>query len=319
MLETKPKWMTYAEMAETLTRPQLPKNIHKSTERLVFCYQFYKVRNEWWQLSEAEREEGKREFLELLRTFDQWLIIRTYSTLGLKATTDFLLWLIASEMRGVELFTAALQHTFVGRYLDRPYTYLTLTRPSIYLRHSSRQQETKGQQNESQKEQEFTGEAPYFFIYPFTKTHEWYQLPYEQRREMMIEHFRIGNQFPTVRTYTSYSQQEQEFTGEAPYFFIYPFTKTHEWYQLPYEQRREMMIEHFRIGNQFPTVRTYTSYSIGLDDYEFVVAFEADDPNEFQECVMRLREAKARPYTLVDTPLWTCLKRNPEELVELVL
>jgi hypothetical protein len=71
MLETKPKWMTYAEMAETLTRPQLPKNIHKSTERLVFCYQFYKVRNEWCQLSEAEREEGKHEFLELLRTFDQ--------------------------------------------------------------------------------------------------------------------------------------------------------------------------------------------------------------------------------------------------------
>jgi hypothetical protein len=71
MLETKPKWMTYAEMAETLTRPQLPRNIHKSTERLVFCYQFYKVRNDWWHLSETEREEGKREFLELLSTFDQ--------------------------------------------------------------------------------------------------------------------------------------------------------------------------------------------------------------------------------------------------------
>lgn len=252
--------MKYAEMAETLEKPKIPYNIHKSTERLVFCYQFYKVRQDWWQLSEGEREEGKREFLDLLRTFDRRLIVRTYSTLGLKATTDFLLWLISKEMRGVELFTAAVQHSFVGRYLDRPYTYLTLTRPSIYLRHSSRQQQS--QQSE---------------------------------------------------------QNEQEFTGEAPYFFIYPFTKTHEWYQLPYEQRREMMIEHFRIGNQFPTVRTYTSYSMGLDDYEFVVAFEADDPNEFQECVMKLREAKARPYTLVDTPLWTCLKRTPEELVELVL
>jgi len=260
MLETKPQWMKYAEMAERLERPKIPRNIHKSTERLVFCYQFYKVRSDWWQLSEDEREEGKREFLELLKEFDRRLVVRTYSTFGLKATTDFLIWLISKEMRGVELFTAALQHSFVGRYLDRPYTYLTLTRPSIYLRHSSRQ----GQSLES-------------------------------------------------------NQSEQEFTGEAPYFFIYPFTKTHEWYQLPYEQRREMMLEHFRIGNQFPTVRTYTSYSIGLDDYEFVVAFEAEDPNEFQECVMRLREAKARPYTLVDTPLWTCLKRTPEELVELVL
>lgn len=259
MLETKPKWMIYTEMAETLERPQLPRNIHKSTERLVFCYQFYKVRSNWWQLSENEREEGKREFLELLRAFDRWLIVRTYSTLGLKAATDFLVWLISKEMKGVEIFTAALQHSFIGRCLDRPYTYLTLTRPSIYLRQSRQQNPQTGEQN------------------------------------------------------------EQEFTGEAPYFFIYPFTKTHEWYQLPYEQRREMMIEHFRIGNQFPTVRTYTSYSIGLDDYEFVVAFESDDPNEFQECVMRLREAKARPYTLADTPLWTCLKRTPEELVELVL
>ena len=262
MLETKPKWMKYSEMAETLERPQLPRNIHKSTERLVFCYQFYKVRSEWWQLSEHEREEGKREFLELLRSFNRFLIIRTYSTLGLKATTDFMLWLISKEMKGVELFTAALQHSFLGRHLDRPFTYLTLTRPSIYLRHPRQQQSPQAQ-------------------------------------------------------ITEYN--EQEFTGEAPYFFIYPFTKTHDWYQLPYEQRREMMIEHFRIGNQFPTVRTYTSYSIGLDDYEFVVAFEADDPNEFQECVMKLREAKARPYTLVDTPLWTCLRRTPDELAELVL
>ncbi len=260
MVETKPKWCTYAEKASTLERPQLPRNIHKIADRLVFCYQFYKVLQEWWQLSDDEREEGKKEFCELLRTFEKWLIIRTYSTLGLKSTTDFLIWLISREMRGVELFTASLQHSFVGRYLIRPYTYLTLTRPSIYLRHSSRQQQT-------------------------------------ERSE----------------------QTEQEFTGEAPYFFIYPFTKTHEWYQLPYEQRRDMMLEHFRIGNQFPTVKTYTSYSIGLDDYEFVVAFEADDPNEFQECVMKLREAKARPFTLVDTPLWTCLKRTPEELVELVL
>ncbi|MCS7193023.1 MAG: chlorite dismutase family protein [Armatimonadetes bacterium] len=259
MFETKPEWQIYVSKAETLERPQLPKNIHKSTERLVFCYQFYKVRQDWWQLSEGERKEGKREFLELINAFNRYLVIRTYSTLGLKATTDFLLWLISKKMEGIELFTAALNHSFVGCYLDRPYTYLTLTRPSIYLRHSSQQQQTK------------QGE-----------------------------------------------QEEQDFTGEATYFFIYPFTKTHDWYQLPYEQRREMMIEHFRIGNQFPTVKTYTSYSIGLDDYEFVVAFESEDPNEFQECVMKLREAKARPYTLVDTPIWTCLKQNPEDLVDLV-
>ncbi len=266
MLQTKPTWMTYAEMAATLTRPQLPRNIHKSTERLVFCYQFYKVRPEWWHLPEETRAEGKEEFLQILRAFDRHLLIRPYSTLGLKAATDFLLWLISKEMRGVELFTAAVQHSFVGRYLDRPYTYLSMTRPSLYLRHSARQQ-----------------------------------------------------QGTPAEGATAEERREQEFTGEAPYFFLYPFTKTHEWYQLPYEERRQMMLEHFRIGNQFPTVRTYTTYSIGLDDHEFIVAFESEDPYEFQECVLRLREAKARPYTLVDVPLFTCLKRTTEELVELVL
>ncbi len=269
MVQTTPTWLTYLEKAATLPRPQLPRNIHKSTERLVFCYQFYKVRSEWWQLNEEVRLEGRQEFLQLLHAFDRSLIIRTYSTLGLKASTDFLIWLISKEMSGVELFTAAVQHSLVGRYLDRPYTYLTMTRPSLYLRHSTRRTQ------EGERKQE--GET------------------------LDSEH------------------REQEFTGEAPYFFIYPFTKTHEWYQLPYEERRQMMLEHFRIGNQFPTVRTYTSYSIGLDDYEFIVAFEAEDPYEFQECVLRLREAKARPYTLVDVPLFTCLRRTPEELVALVL
>ncbi len=264
-VQAKQTWITYAEMAATVERPQLPRNIHKSSDRLVFCYQFYRVRPEWRLLGEGEREEGKQEFLELLCAFDRHLLIRPYSTLGLKATTDFMLWLISKEMQGVELFTAAVNHSFLGCYLDRPYTYLTLTRPSIYLRHSKAGQGKKVKQGQRE------------------------------------------------------GHYEQEFTGEAPYFFVYPFTKTHEWYQLPFEQRREMMIEHFRIGNQFPSVRTYTSYSIGLDDCEFVVAFESDDPHEFQACVMRLRESKARPYTLVDVPIFTCMKRNPEELVTLVL
>jgi len=98
---TSQAWQRFAELAQTLERPQLPRNIHKSTERLVFCYQFYKVRPDWWQLSDGERTEGKQEFLELLRAFEQPLLIRCYSTLGLKATTDFLLWLISKEMKAL--------------------------------------------------------------------------------------------------------------------------------------------------------------------------------------------------------------------------
>ncbi len=93
------------------------------------------------------------------------------------------------------------------------------------------------------------------------------------------------------------------------YLFIYPFVKTHDWYQLPKEERQQLMEEHFRIGHKYPQVKISTAYSFGLDDQEFVLGFETDDPGGFLDLVMDLRESKARPYTLLDTPIFTCLNK----------
>ncbi len=93
------------------------------------------------------------------------------------------------------------------------------------------------------------------------------------------------------------------------YLFIYPFCKTHEWYQLPKEERQQLMEEHFRIGHKYPQVKISTAYSFGLDDQEFVLGFETDDPSGFLDLVMDLRESKARPYTLLDTPIFSCLNK----------
>ena len=94
--------------------------------------------------------------------------------------------------------------------------------------------------------------------------------------------------------------------GQSKYLFVYPFVKTREWYSLPVEQRQEMMDEHIRVGTKYRSVKLHTTYSFGLDDQEFVVAFETDHPSDFLDLVQELREAKASRYTLRDTPMYTC-------------
>jgi chlorite dismutase len=98
--------------------------------------------------------------------------------------------------------------------------------------------------------------------------------------------------------------------GQSKYLFVYPFVKTREWYGLPVEQRQEMMDEHIRVGTKYRSVKLHTTYSFGLDDQEFVVAFETDYPSDFLDLVQELRESKASRYTLRDTPMFTC-RRMP--------
>jgi chlorite dismutase len=104
--------------------------------------------------------------------------------------------------------------------------------------------------------------------------------------------------------------------GKSQYLFVYPFVKTREWYSRTAEQRQEMMDEHIRIGMKYRSVKLHTTYSFGLDDQEFVVAFETDKPSDFLDLVQELRETKASSYTLRDTPMFTCRQRSLQECLE---
>jgi chlorite dismutase len=104
--------------------------------------------------------------------------------------------------------------------------------------------------------------------------------------------------------------------GGFQYLFVYPFVKTRAWYLLPIEQRQRMMSEHIRVGHEFPRVKLNTTYSFGLDDQEFVVAFESNHPEDFVDLVMRLRETEGSAYTLRDTPIFTCVQTSVEQMLE---
>jgi chlorite dismutase len=96
------------------------------------------------------------------------------------------------------------------------------------------------------------------------------------------------------------------------YLFVYPFVKTRNWYALSMEDRQRMMDEHIAIGRSYPGIAINTSYSFGLDDQEFVVAFEGDKIADFLDLVMELRAAEASQYTLRDTPSFTCTAMSIE-------
>jgi len=84
---------------------------------------------------------------------------------------------------------------------------------------------------------------------------------------------------------------------DRPYLFVYPFVKTHGWYQLPMDERQRMMNQHFEVGHKYPDVKIHTAYSYGMDDQEFVLGFETDNPARFLQLIMDLRTAEQRPYT----------------------
>jgi chlorite dismutase len=112
------------------------------------------------------------------------------------------------------------------------------------------------------------------------------------------------------------AERMQLHPGDSKYLFVYPFVKTREWYQLPLEERQKMMDEHIRIGRKYPSVKLNTTYSFGLDDQEFVVSFETDEPADFLDLVVELREAKTSLYTLRDTPIFSCIAMGLRETLD---
>lgn len=104
--------------------------------------------------------------------------------------------------------------------------------------------------------------------------------------------------------------------SDAKYLFVYPFIKTRAWYDLPAERRQEMITEHIRVGRQYPDIKLNTTYSFGIDDAEFVVAFEGDDPHDFVDLVQELRHTEASMYTLQDTPMHIAINMTLAEMID---
>jgi chlorite dismutase len=223
-------------------------------QRFFVSYSFYKVAPEWRRLACELRQRQKAELVERLDAFDPEVQIRSYTTMGTRGDSDFMLWKVSPRLDPLQQLATMVASSELGGYLTTPHNFLAMTRRSSYVDNHAH--------------------------------------PGQEGRRTTVN--------PTG----------------AKYFFVYPFVKTHGWYQLPFAERQRMMDEHIKVGHEFPTVKINTTYSFGLDDQEFVVGFETDSPSDFLDLVMKLREAEQRPYTERDTPIFTCIAMPFPEVLE---
>ena len=112
--------------------------------------------------------------------------------------------------------------------------------------------------------------------------------------------------------YAKESMAQGFVTGDEPkkYVIVYPFTKTREWYLLPKEKRQEIMDEHIQVSKKYPQVVLNTTYSFGIHDEDFMLAFEVDDIRDFQDLIMDLRETQVSTYVKNDIPMIVCIKKD---------
>src|SRR5574341_2514890 len=225
-----------------------------TTNRQSVNFAFYKVDPAWRRLPKEEREASKKEFCTAVEEWRQRMLLIPYSTVGLRPETDFMLWRIGDSLELFQGMSRQLNGTALGAYLMTPYSFVAMTKRSIYVdKH----------------------------IHPGQ----------EGRRARIVP-------------------------GEYHYLFVYPFVKTRDWFLLPADRRQEMMNVHIEVGHKFPSVKLNTPYSFGLDDQEFVVAFESDNPADFVDLVMALRETEGSRYTLRDTPIFTCVRKTIHETLD---
>jgi chlorite dismutase len=138
-------------------------------------------------------------------------------------------------------------------------------------------------------------------------------------RSLHVVHSLLGIIQPSQYVKRPTEQEQSLFSGRrSRYLVVYPFTKSTEWYLLGQSARQGIMNEHMRVGHEYPQIRQLLAYSFGIDDQDFLVAYETDDLVQFGNLVRDLRGTESRRSTVRDTPILTCVHRPLAEIMGLL-
>lgn len=227
------------------TKAEEDEKLSGSTSFLNFS--FFKIDSKWRWLNDIGKEEAAKEFAILMEVASKRMRIRTYSTIGLRKESDFMIWTISDSIEKIQILASKIYSTVLGKYIEPSETYLSTSRKSIYSNKST----------------------------------------------------------------------ANFMTDEIPlkYNIVYPFIKSRDWYLLPYEKRKEMMDEHIAVGQKYPQIKLNTSYSFGIGDQDFMLAFETNNLLDFQDLIIKLRETRVSKYVVTDTPMIVCVYKDVEELI----
>jgi len=222
-------------------------NEESKNKPLFLNFSFFRVDPKWRWLNEVGKQEASKEFASLIEIANTKLRVRTYSSIGLRSDGDFMLWMISDSVEKFQIFASKIYLSVIGKYIEPSYVFLSAYRPSVYSK-------------------------------------------------------------KTAPSFTTDSEP-------LKYVIVYPFTKSREWYLLPFEERKKMMDEHISVGMKFPQIRINTSYSFGLHDYDFMLAFETNSLTDFQDLIIQLRETKVSRYVVTDTPMIVCVHKSVADMI----
>lgn len=201
------------------------------------AFWLYQRHESWKSLDDVSFERGKHELDVLLTHPEEQVTVRgVYTSLGLRADADLIVWAHAGHLDMLQRLAIAIDQTMLGGHLTLKNAYIGIGGMSQYD----------------------PEHGPAFV-----------------------------KGIPPKR-----------------YLSVYPFTKTPDWYLVDYQERRRLMVEHGEMGREFPEILTNTVNSFGIQDQEFVVALEDDDPHQLIRMVQRLRAAEVRKWTALDTPIF---------------
>ncbi len=175
--------------------------------RQFLKYTFFKLLPSWRTADQTEQQQAKEAFRLIVHKYGERLIVKPFSLFGTRGDCDFMLWLISERLEDFQEMISEILKSPLGKYVTTPYSYLSMTRRSEYIR----EHRHPGQEGDALKK--VPGNTNYLFVYPFVKKREWYNLSTEERQRMMMDHIRKGHNFPSVKINTSYSfgLDDQEF------------------------------------------------------------------------------------------------------------
>lgn len=187
-------------------------------------------------------DDAAQEVENVMKGWDGVTVRGVYSTVGFRADTDLMLWLVAASPDVLQDAVVAFGRTRAGRELEVSWTFMGAVKPA-----------------------EFTADHAPAFV-----------------------------------------------KGEPPkrYLCAYPFVRTPEWYLLPPDERARLLREHGEIGREFPDVLANTTSAFGINDWEWILAFEADELDRIVDCIRRLRGAEARRFTKEEVPFVTGIRKD---------
>ncbi len=210
-------------------------------DRTFAKFTFFKMDPAWRRRDPADRAADKREFLAACDDFSSDRSLRTYSTIGTRGDTDFVVLSQSPNLEDLHTLHVVLGQSGLAKWAETPHSFLSTTRVSAYSDENA-------------------------------------------RPEICV--------------------------SERKYLFLYPMVKKRSWYGLDQDERMRIMKGHIAIGRKYPDISINTTYSYGLDDQEFVVGFEGDDPMEFLDLVQELRYTESSAYTESETPIFTCVSMS---------